>query len=146
MTGSPGHSFPFLLFIPLSFVNMDTSQLLVTIGGLALLGFVGWFFFLAPHRVAAAVSSSAGIQQVDIVVKGGYSPNVIEVEHGKPVQLNFYRDEEGSCSEELLLPDFNIRRDLAPFKTTAIEFLPQQAGTFEFTCGMHMLRGSLVVK
>ncbi|TDN36952.1 cupredoxin domain-containing protein [Hymenobacter sp. UV11] len=125
---------------------MDTTQIIVTVVGVGLLAFVGWFFFLAPHRVAAAVSSSAGVQQVDIVVKGGYSPNVIEVEHGKPVQLNFYRDEENSCSEELLLPDFNIRRDLAPFKTTAIEFLPQQAGTFEFTCGMHMLRGSLVVK
>lgn len=125
---------------------MDTTQIIVTLVGVGLLGFVGWFFFLAPHRVAAAVSTSAGIQQVDIVVKGGYSPNVIEVEHGKPVQLNFYRDEENSCSEELLLPDFNIRRELAPFKTTAIEFLPQQAGTFEFTCGMHMLRGSLVVK
>lgn len=125
---------------------MDTVQIIVTLVGVGLLAFVGWFFFLAPHRVAAAVSSSAGVQQVDIVVKGGYSPNVIEVEQGKPVQLNFYRDEEGTCSEELLLPDFNIRRDLAPFKTTAIEFLPKQAGTFEFTCGMHMLRGSLVVK
>ena len=125
---------------------MDTPQIMVTLVGVGLLAFVGWFFFLAPHRVAAAVSSSAGVQQVDIMVKGGYSPNVIEVEHGKPVQLNFYRDEEGTCSEELLLPDFNIRRDLAPFKTTAIEFLPKQAGTFEFTCGMHMLRGSLVVK
>ncbi|MCA8833333.1 cupredoxin domain-containing protein [Hymenobacter pini] len=125
---------------------MDTAQIIVTLVGAGLLGFVGWFFFLAPHRVATAVSSSAGIQQVDIMVKGGYSPDVIEVEHGKPVQLNFYRDEENSCSEELLLPDFNIRRDLAPFKTTAIELLPQQAGTFEFTCGMHMLRGRLVVK
>jgi plastocyanin domain-containing protein len=125
---------------------MDTSQILVTLGGTGLLAFVGWFFFLAPHQVAAAVSSSAGIQQVDITVKGGYSPNVIEVERGQPVQLNFFRDEESSCSEELLLPDFNIRRDLAPYKTTAIEFLPQQAGTFEFTCGMHMLRGSLIVK
>ena len=125
---------------------MDTAQIIVTLVGVGLLGFVGWFFFLAPHRVAAAVSSAAGVQQVDILVKGGYSPNVIEVERGKPVQLNFYRDEEGTCSEELLLPDFNIRRDLAPFKTTAIEFLPKQAGTFEFTCGMHMLRGSLVVK
>ncbi len=38
---------------------------------------------------------------------------LIEVEHGKPVQLNFYRDEEDTCSEELL-PDFNIRHALAP--------------------------------
>ena len=125
---------------------MDTSQIIVTLVGVGLLAFVGWFFFLAPHRVAAAVSSAAGVQQVDILVKGGYSPNVIEVERGKPVQLSFYRDEENSCSEELLIPDFSIRRDLPAFQTTLVELLPQQAGRFEFTCGMGMLRGSLVVK
>ncbi|MCR5890872.1 cupredoxin domain-containing protein [Hymenobacter sp. J193] len=86
------------------------------------------------------------MQEVDITVKGGYSPDVIEVERGKPVQLSFYRDEENSCSEELLMPDFSIRRDLPAFKTTLVELLPQQAGTFTFTCGMGMLRGSLVVK
>lgn len=125
---------------------MDSSEIVVLLGGLALIGFVAWFFFLAPHQVATAVSSSGGMQQVDIMVKGGYSPNVIEVERDKPVQLNFYRDEDNSCSEELLLPDFQIRRELAPFQTTAVELLPQQAGTYEFTCGMHMLRGQLVVK
>ncbi|GAA4346275.1 cupredoxin domain-containing protein [Hymenobacter saemangeumensis] len=124
---------------------MDTSQLLVTILGLALIAFVVWFFFFAPHQVASAVSSATGVQQVDITVKGGYSPDVIEVKKGQPVQLNFYRDEESSCSEELLLPDFQIRRELPAFQTTAVEFLPQQAGKFEFTCGMHMLRGSIVV-
>ena len=125
---------------------MDTAQVIVTFLGLGMMCFVGWFFFLAPHQVAAAVSSSTGIQQVDITVKGGYSPDVVEVRQGQPVQLNFYRDEDNSCSEELLLPDFSIRRELAPFQTTAIEFLPQQAGTFPFTCGMGMLRGQLVVK
>lgn len=124
---------------------MDTTQVLVTLIGLGLMGFVGWFFFLAPHQLATAVSSSTGVQQVDITVKGGYSPDVIEVKRGQPVQLNFYRDEESSCSEELLIPDFSIRRELPAFQTTAVEFLPEQSGRFEFTCGMHMLRGSLVV-
>ena len=125
---------------------MDTAQLLVTAGGAGLMAFVVWFFFFAPHQVAAATATAGGVQQVDITVQGGYSPNVIEVAHGKPVQLNFYRAEDNSCSEELLLPDFNIRRELPPFQTTTVELLPQQAGTYEFTCGMHMLRGSLVVK
>ncbi|SHK87987.1 cupredoxin domain-containing protein [Hymenobacter psychrotolerans] len=123
---------------------MDASQILVTLAGSGLIGFVVWFFFFAPHqRVAAA--TSGGMQQVDIRVKGGYSPDVIEVERGQPVQLHFYRDEDNSCSEELLLPDFNIRRELPPFQTTTIELLPRQAGTYEFSCGMHMLRGRLVV-
>ncbi|ALW86718.1 copper-transporting ATPase [Hymenobacter sedentarius] len=125
---------------------MDTAAIIVTVVGLILAGFVLWYFFFSPHQTASAVSSSSGVQEVDITVKGGYSPNVIEVERGKPVQLNFYRDEENSCSEELLMPDFSIRRDLPAFQTTLVELLPQQAGRFEFTCGMGMLRGAIVVK
>ena len=125
---------------------MDTSQLIVTIVGLGLVAFVLWYFFFSARQTASAVSSSGGVQEVAITVKGGYSPDIIEVEKGKPVQLSFYRDEESSCSEELLLPDFSIRRDLPAFKTTLVELLPEKAGTFPFTCGMGMLRGSLVVK
>ncbi|MDO7854514.1 cupredoxin domain-containing protein [Hymenobacter convexus] len=125
---------------------MDTPAIMVTVIGLALAGFVLWYFFFSARQTANAVSSSSGVQEVAITVKGGYSPDVIEVERGKPVQLSFYRDEENSCSEELLMPDFSIRRDLPAFKTTLVELLPKEAGTFPFTCGMGMLRGSLVVK
>lgn len=125
---------------------MDASQLFVTGAGLALMALVAWFFFRAPHRVGAATTTAAGVQQVAIRVKGGYSPNVLEVQAGQPVQLNFYRDEESSCSEELLLPDFNIRRELPAFQTTTVELLPRQAGRYEFTCGMGMLRGTLIAK
>ena len=125
---------------------MDTPAIIVTVAGLALAGFVLWYFFFSARQTANAVSSSSGVQEVAITVKGGYSPDVIEVERGKPVQLSFYRDEENSCSEELLMPDFSVRRDLPAFKTTLVELLPKEAGTFTFTCGMGMLRGSLVVK
>ena len=124
---------------------MDSTQLLVTLVGGALMALVAWFFFLAPHRVGTA-TTTAGVQQVAIRVKGGYSPDVIEVKRGQPVQLHFYRDETSSCSEELLMPDFQVRRELPAFQTTTVELLPQQVGQFEFTCGMHMLRGSLVVR
>lgn len=125
---------------------MDTPAVIVTVAGLALAGLVLWYFFFSARQTASAVATLGGVQEVVITVKGGYSPAVIEVAKGQPVQLSFYRDEENSCSEELLLPDFNIRRDLPAFQTTLVELLPQQAGTFPFTCGMGMLRGSLVVK
>jgi plastocyanin domain-containing protein len=125
---------------------MDLTAVIVTIVGLSLAGFVLWYFFFSAQPTASAVASSGGVPAVDITVKGGYSPNLIEVARGKPVQLHFYRDEENSCSEELLMPDFNIRRDLPAFQTTLVELLPQEAGRFEFTCGMGMLRGALVVK
>lgn len=125
---------------------MDTSEIFVTAGGLALAAFVLWYFFFSARHTAASVSTSGGVQEVAITVQGGYAPDVIEVERGKPVLLSFYRAEENNCSEELLIPDFRIRRDLPAFKTTLVELLPQQPGTYEFTCGMGMLRGSLVVK
>ena len=125
---------------------MDTAEIIVTLSGLALAAFVVWYFFFSARQTASAVSSSSGVQEVDITVKGGYSPDIIEVERGKPVQLSFYRDEENSCSEELLMPDFSIRRDLPAFKTTLVELLPDRPGRFEFTCGMGMLRGSLIVR
>jgi plastocyanin domain-containing protein len=95
---------------------MDTTAVIVTVAGLGLAGFVLWYFFFSARQTASAVSTSGGVQEVAITVKGGYSPDVIEVERGKPVQLSFYRDEENSCSEELLMPDFSIRRDLPAFK------------------------------
>lgn len=125
---------------------MDTAEILVTVGGLALAAFVVWYFFFSARPAVSAVSTSSGVQQVDVTVKGGYSPDVIEVERGKPVQLSFYRAEENSCSEELLMPDFSIRRELPAFQTTLVELLPDTPGRFEFTCGMGMLRGSLIVK
>ena len=125
---------------------MDSTAIFVTLGGLALAGLVLWYFFFSSRPVVAAQATAGGVQQVDITVKGGYSPSTIEVAYGQPVQLNFYRDEENSCSEELLMPDFNVRRDLPAFQTTRVELLPQQPGRYEFTCGMGMLRGSLVVR
>ena len=125
---------------------MDTPEIIITLTGLALAVFVVWYFFFSTRQAVSAVSSSGGMQEVAINVKGGYTPDVIEVERGKPVQLSFYRDEENSCSEEVLFPDFSVRRELPAFKTTLVELLPEKAGTYAFTCGMGMLRGSLVVK
>ena len=71
------------------------------------------------------MSSSGGVQKVAITVKGGFSPDEIEVERNQPVQLNFCRAEESSLNG-LLMPDFTIRRDLPTFKTTLVELLPSK--------------------
>lgn len=124
---------------------MDTSEIAVIIAGAALVVFVLWYFFGERKKVAASVSES-GVQEIKVTVKGGYSPDVIVVRRGMPVRLNFYRDETSSCSETVVLGDFGIARDLPAFKTTPVEFTPDKAGEFTFTCGMNMLRGKLVVE
>lgn len=124
---------------------MDTTEIIVILGGVGLIGLVLWYFFGERESVAAAVNAG-GVQEIGITVKGGYSPDVIAVKRGIPVRLNFYRDETSSCSEQVILSDFGIARDLPAFKTTAVEFTPDKSGEFQFTCGMNMLHGKLVVE
>ena len=124
---------------------MDAAEIGVVVGGIAAIAFVLWYFFGEREATAARVDER-GIQEIKITVKGGYSPDVIVLKEGRTVQLHFYRDETASCSEQVVFGDFGIARDLPAFKTTTIEFTPEKAGEFTFTCGMNMMRGKLVVE
>ena len=124
---------------------MDAIEIGVMVGGVAAIAFVIWYFFGAHEKVTASVSE-AGVQEIDVTVKGGYTPDTIVVREGVPVRLNFYRDETSSCSEQVIFGDFHIARNLPAFKTTPIEFIPDKAGEFTFTCGMNMMRGKLIVE
>jgi plastocyanin domain-containing protein len=89
---------------------------------------------------------SAGYQEQMVLVKGGYTPDVIVVQRGKPVRLNFVRQESASCSEIVLLPAFNKSAKLPEGETVAIEFLPAEAGEYEFACQMGMFCGKVIVE
>jgi plastocyanin domain-containing protein len=79
-------------------------------------------------------------------VDGGYSPAVVKVKAGQPVRLVFDRRDSGSCSEEIVFPDFGVRKFLPSGAKTAVEVTPPRAGRYEFTCGMSMLRGAIVAE
>jgi plastocyanin domain-containing protein len=125
---------------------MDTAQIVVTLGGVAAIAWVIWFFFLGERQRVAATVTAGGVQQVKVMVKGGYEPDVIVVEKGRPVRLDFYRDETAACSDTVVFGDFGIARPLPAFRTTPVEFTPHREGEFTFTCGMNMMRGKLIVE
>ena len=50
---------------------MTGTEILVTAGGMALIAALAWFFF-GPKRARRA-EVRAGVQEVEINVKGGYS-------------------------------------------------------------------------
>ena len=122
---------------------MDTTQIIVIVVGIALIAFILWFFFGKQEGKKATASS--GMQEVEITVEGGYEPGTIQLKAGVPVRLIFHRIETASCSEEVVIPDFGIRQKLPAHKKTAVEFTPEKPGRYAFTCGMGMLRGTLVV-
>ena len=125
---------------------MTWDRILVDLIGLGLIGFIVWFFWLVKAKGVKAALTSGGYQEQMVLLKGGYTPDVIVVERGKPVRLNFVRQELASCSEMVLLPTFNKSAKLPEGETVAIEFLPKEPGEYEFQCQMGMLRGKIIVE
>jgi plastocyanin domain-containing protein len=124
---------------------MSSAEWLVLFAGLAAIAWVNWYFFFA-ERSAVAATVTSGTQQIDVEVKGGYEPGVIRVKRGVPVRLVFDRKETSSCSEEVVLGAYGIRRFLPAFKRTPVEFTPDKSGTFDISCGMSMLHAKLIVE
>ncbi len=110
-----------------------------------LIAFTLWFF-LGPREATAVKSNAKGVQEINVIVKGGYSPDRIEVQQGQPVRLNFRREESNSCTEQVVFGDFNITKNLPQGETVPIEFTPEKSGEFPFHCAMNMVRGKLIVR
>lgn len=145
----------------LEFLQVETeaemlavSEWVVIVGGTAAIAWVNWYFFWARRTAVAALGPSAGPAGLSgsapaaatIVVHGGYDPAIVRVRAGVPVRLIFDRQENSPCSEEIVFPDFGIRRFLPAFEQTTIELTPKAPGRYEFTCGMSMLRGVMVAE
>jgi plastocyanin domain-containing protein len=131
-------------------MTISGTDWLVILGGLAAIAWVNWYFFVAGRASAVAAAGArgpaTGPQVQTITVDGGYSPSVVRVKAGRPVRLVFDRKDIGSCSDEVVFPDFGIRRFLTPGAQTVVEVTPPSAGRYDFTCGMSMLRGALVAE
>jgi plastocyanin domain-containing protein len=61
------------------------------------------------------------------------------------VTLVFTRTADDGCGAQLVFPSLNIRRDLPLNEPVEVAFTPT-VGTTAFTCGMSMLRGSVVAR
>ena len=135
---------------------MSATDWIVVVGGIATIVWVNWYFFLAERSVVAvgvntiaageAAMASGATPEVHVVVRGGYSPAAIRVPSGRPVRLVFDRQDTSSCSEEIVIPDFGIRRFLPTGKPITIEVTPPKPGRYEFQCGMGMLHGALIAE
>jgi len=125
---------------------MSVDQVTVTLAGLLSIAGVAWFFWGPRGEGVKAALTGSGVQEAMILVKGGYTPDTIVVEHGKPVRLNFRREETAACSERVLFPDFGRSADLPEGTVVAVELVPDQPGEYGFECGMGMLHGKLIVR
>ncbi len=125
---------------------MTPDRWIVTATALAAICFIVWFFWLKRSVGFRATETSGGYQEAMILVKGGYTPDTVIVRSGRPVRLNFRREETASCSDKVIFADFQKSADLPTGETVPIEFLPTEPGEFGFACPMGMFRGRLIVE
>jgi plastocyanin domain-containing protein len=125
---------------------MTGTDILIVLGAVVLITGIALFFWGPRRGGYRAPVTSSGYQEAMVLVKGGYTPDIIVLEHGKPVRLNFRREESAACSEMVVLDAFGKSATLPEGETVPIEFLPEEPGEYEFACQMGMLRGKLIVE
>jgi len=85
-----------------------------------------------------------GIQKVAVdLSKGYYDPTVIEAKAGVPLEIAFGQGQ--GCLASVLIPAFNVNQDLT--SGGAVVKLPaMEPGEYQFSCGMEMVFGKIVVQ
>jgi Cu+-exporting ATPase len=123
---------------------MGIAGIAVLLGAALVSAFLWWFFFGPKRALRAEVHGE--VQEMTVTVKGGYSPDLIQVHAGVPLRLVFDRQEGGDCTSRVVFPDFGVSQALPAFRRTSVEFTPDRPGEFGFACGMNMVHGTLRVE
>jgi len=86
------------------------------------------------------------VQRVTInLTRRGYEPQSFRLRKGIQAYVTFIRRTNDDCGEVVVIPAYGVRRTLPLNQPTTVRFTPRQSGTFNFACGMDMLRGTIVV-
>ena len=125
---------------------MTPLDWIIAASAIGLIVFVNWFFLGSTGTpVAVAAATPEGVVDVTVRIEGGYTPSTIEVPAGSRVRMTLDRQEDNPCSDEIVIPDFGIRRAVPAHAQTVVEFTATR-GRHEFSCGMGMLHGAIIGK
>lgn len=125
---------------------MTIAIVAVDLAALAAVFWIVWYFWASKGKAVTARVAASGTQEIYVRVKGGYDPDRIAVEAGRPVRLLFNRQETAACSERVEFPDFGVSRALPTGETVTIDLPAPAPGEYGFSCQMGMLRGTLVAR
>jgi plastocyanin domain-containing protein len=110
--------------------------------GIALMGFIVWWFWLWKPKVINYVSSTS--QRIE-VKNGIYQPANLVVPVNQKTTLHFLRKDPSPCSSTVVFSEWNISAELPLDEEVEVTIEPQETGLFPFTCQMQMYRGEIHV-
>lgn len=117
-------------------------MLLINIFGLLLIGFIVWWFWLYKPKEFSVTEKGILVT----VENGTYSPSRIKLIAGKTATIQFLRKDDSPCSATVLIPDFEISKDLPLNKKVSVLLPKMNQGEYAFHCQMQMYKGSLFVE
>lgn len=87
-----------------------------------------------------------GVIEVPLVIeRNQFQPQTLAIPADKPVRLIVDRREANLCSDQLFIPKLGVQVPLTPNGITAIDLPATASGSFQMTCQMGMMAGTLQV-
>lgn len=120
--------------------------IVTTLGAFSLIGIYWFFFGEKAERSEVSLGGKKGANySITITVSGGYKPKLLLLPKGQRTTLIFIRKDANTCLEDLIIPDFKIKKYLPMHTPVTISLTPTRPGKFNFHCGMNMFHGTIEV-
>lgn len=108
------------------------------------LGLMSYNSALAATMQQTKAQKSSKALQVTVDDQG-FHPANLKVQANVPSKITFVRTSNKTCATTVVIPGYNIKRELPLNKSVTVELKPAKTGEVAFACGMGMLKGKLVV-
>lgn len=84
-------------------------------------------------------------QSVTVTVAGGYQPAVVNLKQGVPAEVTFVRTSNQGCLDIVHSSELAFETALPLNQPQTVTVPTDQTGDFEFSCGMDMFSGKVVI-
>jgi plastocyanin domain-containing protein len=80
------------------------------------------------------------------VGQDGFRPPALEVPRARRLTIELLRTTNETCATKVVFPDEHIERELPLGAPVRVDIAADRARVVNFTCGMGMYRGSVIVR
>ena len=119
---------------------------LVILAAAALIGLIIWWFFGNFQKSSQQADLANGRQEGQVVVKGGYEPEVLYLKQGVPAEVTFKMEDKTACLSYVVFSSLGVDKDLSKEKLAKVQIPTDKAGEIDYACGMDMFHGKIVVR
>ena len=112
----------------------------------SLIAFIIYWFLLNKRTDKVYAKTKNNLQEISILVKGGYTPEEIVLKAKIPAVLSFKRTDASSCLDHVIFPELGVNCELPLKQTIKISINTNKPGIYHWNCDMNMFHGKLIIK